>query len=201
MLLFFLALNALVIASLIVVPTRALEATVLVIPPSLTVPNVGINFSVNVTVENVENLYGYQFNLTYPNDILNGTSVVQGPFLKPGTFEVVDFTDNFNATDGIVFVFGLSSNSQGVNGSGTLATITFKSTAANGPRILHLSDVELSSPTLGNLSIPFTQEDGQITVLPEFPFALTLPLLVASTLFVVILRKRAVHSRRKFQSV
>jgi hypothetical protein len=195
MLLLFMALA---LASLTVTRTSAQQATVKVVPASLTVPNVGASFSLNITVENVENLYAYEFKLYYPNDVLNGTKVVEGPFLKKGgttVFAVANFTDNYNATHGLLNVVCLSmeTSSPGVNGSGTLATATFKSTATTGPRILHLYDVKLSDPTPA--SIPLTSADGEVTVVPEFPVALALPLFLVSTLLVIILRKREVNCR------
>jgi hypothetical protein len=185
---------ALMLASVTVTLTKAQQATVRMIPASQTIPNVGLTFSVNVTVEGVDNLYGYEFKLYYPNDVLNGTSVTEGPFLKTGgvstLFSVAKFTDTYNATHGLLNVFCLrtQSDAPGVNGSGTLATIKFKSTSTNGPRVLHLADVELSDPTPA--AIPFTAADGEVTVVPEFPVALTLPLLVVSTLLAIMLRKR-----------
>jgi hypothetical protein len=190
----------LMFASLALTMARAQEATVRVAPASLVVPDVGLTFSVNITVESVENLYGYQFKLYYSNDVLNGTSVSEGPFLKTGgvstLFSVATFTDNYNATNGLADVFCLrtDSNAPGVNGSGTLATVTFKSTSTDGPKILHLDEVELSDPTPA--SIPFTAADGEVTVVPEFPVALPLPLFAVSTLLAIILRKRAVNRRR-----
>jgi hypothetical protein len=190
----------LMFASLALTMARAQEATVRVAPASLVVPDVGLTFSVNITVESVENLYGYEFKLYYSNDVLNGTSVTEGPFLKTGgvptLFSVAKFTDNYNATNGLADVFCLRTDNSapGVNGSGTLAIVTFKSTSTDGPKILHLDGVELSDPTPA--SIPFTAADGEVTVVPEFPVALPLPLFAVSTLLAIILRKRAVNRRR-----
>jgi hypothetical protein len=189
----------LMFASLALTIARAQEATVRVAPASLVVPDVGLTFSVNITVESIENLYGYEFKLYYSNDVLNGTSVTEGPFLKTGgvptLFSVAKFTDNYNATNGLADVFCLrtDSNAPGVNGSGTLAIVTFKSTSTDGPKILHLDGVGLSDPTPA--SIPFTAADGEVTVVPEFPVALPLPLFAVSTLLAIILRKRAVNRR------
>ncbi len=183
----------LMFAGLALTTARAQQATVRVVPQSLTVPNVGLTFSVNITVESVENLYGYEFKLYYPNDVLNGTSITEGPFLKSGgvptLFLVANLTDNYNATNGIADVACLrtASNAPGVNGSGTLATITFKSKSTDGPRILHLDEVKLSDPVPA--SIPFTAADGEVTVVPEFAVALILPLFVISTLLAIILAR------------
>jgi hypothetical protein len=186
-------LLALLFMSITVTQAGAQQATVQVVPASYTVLNVGLTFNVNITVQNVENLYGYEFKLYYPNDILNGTSVTQGPFLKGGGiqifFSVAQFTDNYNATHGLLNVICTrSGNVSGVNGGGTLVAITFKSTSTNGPRTLQLADVALSDPNPA--AIPFTSADGEVTVIPEFPTALILPLLIISASVTLTLRKR-----------
>jgi len=59
------------------------------------VPNVNVTFSLNVTVDNVTGLFGWDFELYYPNDILTGTNITQGKFLKidaaPTFFYIVEF--------------------------------------------------------------------------------------------------------------
>jgi hypothetical protein len=184
--------------------TGAQQTTVRVVPESNTVPNVGLALTVNVTIENVEDLYGLELKLYYPNDVLNGTSVTEGPFLKAGgiatAFLVSDFIDSYNATYGLVNVLCLrTGNVSGVSGNGTLMTITFTSTSTNEMEILHLADVKLSDSN--TTVIPSTTADGEVTVIPEFPAALVLPLLIASTIVAITLRKKMINGRGIFQSV
>jgi hypothetical protein len=157
----------LILAVVFMMRTGTQQTTVEVIPAHYTVPSVGLNLSINVTVQNVKGLYAYGFELYYPRDMLNGTRVTQAPFLKAGgvstLFRVVNFTDNFNATNGFINVFCTrSGNVPGVNGSGTLVTITFRSTSANGPKTLHLANVELANSSIA--AIPCTAVDGEVTV-------------------------------------
>jgi hypothetical protein len=186
----------------------AQETTVYVSPAAYTVPNVGYTFSVNVSVQDVENLAGWAFRLYYPNGILSGSACAEGPFLKSGGvstfFYIVNFTDKYNASDGLLNVFcSRTENVPGANGSGTLATVTFKSlTTTTSPETLHLADVQLSDPN--GTPIALTARDGTVTVVPEFPSGPILPLLVVSTLAVILLRKRMKNhgeSRVKFHSV
>lgn len=186
-------LLAIVVTGLIVVQARAQQATISVVPASYTVPTVGSSFIVNVTVQNVEDLYGWALKLYYPNDVLNGTSMTEGPFLKTGGFHTVfikvNFTDNYNATYGFVnLLCTRTGNVLGANGTGTLATITFKSVSTSGPQTLHLADIGLSDSN--DTAIPFAAVDGEVTVIPEFPTILILPLLLASTSVAVMLRKK-----------
>jgi len=191
---------ALVLAYFVIIQAEAQQATVQVIPASYTVPNVGGTFNINVTVQNVNDLFGFEFKLYYPNNILNGTSATQGPFLKAGGvqtfFAVPNFTDLYNATHGVLNILCTRvGNVSGVNGSGTLATATFRSTSTNGPRILHLADVKLSDPTPAAIS--FTTTDSEVTVIPELPTALILPLLMVSAIVAITLENRTRNHRAK----
>jgi|SRR5271157_729804 len=179
--------------SMTVSQAGAQQATVQVAPASYTVLNVGLTFTVNITVQNVENLYGYGFELYYPNDVLNGTRATEGSFLKTGGistfFSVANFTDNYNATDGLLNVFcSRLGNVQGVNGSGTLVTVTFESTSTNAlSETLQLANVDLSDPTPA--VIPSTTVNGEVRVIPEFSAALILPFLIISASAALILKK------------
>jgi hypothetical protein len=202
----FVVALSLILTLTIMVPTRveAQQATVYISPAAYAVPSVGSTFSVNITVQDVQNLYGWEFKLYYPNDILNGTSAVEGPFLKSGGvntyFLLANFTDNYNATQGQANLLCLRTGEvQGVNGNGTLATITFTSTSANGPEALHLEDVKLSDPNAAQ--IPSTTGDAEVTVIPEFPPTLILPLLTIVASVAVALRKRILNHRGIFHSV
>ena len=91
---------------------------------------IGENFTVNVAIANVTNLYGWEFKLYYNNTMLNGTSVSEGEFLKvqgDTFFGTINFTDTYNATHGIIWATGsLLGNVSGVDGSGVLAEIGFE---------------------------------------------------------------------------
>jgi len=172
---------------------RAQQARVFLAPPSYTVSNVGLTFNVNVTIENVDDLYAWEIKLYYPNDILNATAVAEGPFLKTGgmpTFlHLLNFTDNYSATHGLLHVFcSRVGNVSGISGNGTLAAITLKSIATDGPKALHLDDVKLSNPNPGQIA--YTTADGEVAVVPEFATALILPMLMILTLSAIIFRKK-----------
>jgi len=111
------------------IEVRANGARVYVDPPTRKVL-VGENFLVNVTVENVTNLYGWEFKLYYNSTMLNGTSVSEGEFLTAHGdtyFEPLSFTDVHNATHGIIWATcSLLGNVSGIDGNGVLATIFFE---------------------------------------------------------------------------
>jgi hypothetical protein len=98
-------------------------ATVSVSPSSVTIP-VNQNFTINVTLSGVGDLYGWELQLGWNSTILDAVDVSEGPFLRAGgsTF----FTYTVNATAGNMIVeCTLTGPIPGVSGDGTLATITF----------------------------------------------------------------------------
>jgi hypothetical protein len=127
--------------------------------------SVGDTFSVNITVEDVNDLGGWEFKLYYLSSILNGTNLREGPFLKQGGstyFSTISFTDNYNSTHGIAWATCTLLGPTGVNGNGTLAIITFKAQHL-GTSILSLTDTLLSD----SQPIPHVALNGVVHVLPH----------------------------------
>jgi hypothetical protein len=147
--------------------TFAEGATMQVAPPASTVV-VGTTFTVNVTVTNVTDLAVWEIQLYYLNTILNCTNVTEGPFLeKDGhtQFFASLINNKYNATHGWILAGStLMGNVTGVNGSGTLATITFQAIAA-GDTPLHLTGTTLKDSTPPpRHPIPHTATDGTVHV-------------------------------------
>jgi len=180
------------------------QTLVYVSPATYTVSDVGSSFSVNISIQNVTNLYGWEFKLYYPNGVLNGTAVTEGAFLKSGGvntfFIVADFTDGYNATQGLASLacLRITPDMTGVDGNGVLATITFNTTSNAGPESLHLADVNLSDPNV--TKIPYIKVDGEVTVLPEFSTTSILLVTMMMTLAIVVLRKKNVDHKRVFRT-
>jgi len=175
----------------------AQQTIVCLSPTSYIVPNVNVTFSLNVTIDNVNGLFGWDFELYYPNDILNGTNIAEGEFLKrdgaPTLFCIFEFTDRYNATHGFARAYCMHAglNVTGVNGSGVLATITFKSTSLDDPKFLNLENVELSNRN--GTKIPCTIVNCKVTVVPEFAAILLMPFLIITNLVAVALRRKLHH--------
>jgi hypothetical protein len=128
--------------------------------------NVGDTFSINIIVSNVIDLDGWQFNLYYQSAVLNATGYSEGPFLQTGGsstfFSAYNFTDHYNDTFGVVGLNDVRfSIATGVDGSGTLATITFKA-VGSGPSILNFGNGFLPMKLFdsANKLIPFTPIGG-----------------------------------------
>ena len=167
--------------------------TVQILPESYTVPDIGSTFTINISIQNVNNLYAWELKLYYPSDILNGTTVAEGPFLKtenqPTFFRVLEFTDEYNNAQGriIALCSRFKPGALGARGDGILATITFTSKSANGPKILHLEDVTLIDSNEN--TIPCTTTNSEVTVISELPTTLIPLILIISTLLTIAYRK------------
>ena len=117
-------------------------------------PRVGETFKVDVRVENVTDLSGYQVELTYNNALVHAVSVSNptsflaqpavgvGPTLTPGKV-----------------AFGGFSLAGGVSGSGVLATIEFEAVAGGTTA---LTFAAAPGTNLGGLA--FTATNGSVTV-------------------------------------
>ena len=120
------------------------SAVVFVDPSSVTC-GVGNYFSIDIKIVNVSDLYGWEFKFGWNASLLSESSVTEGSFLNSTgpTF----FTYYLNTTNEhlVVDCNLLGSDTPGVNGTGILATITFR-VKANGACDLSLYDTTLEDP-------------------------------------------------------
>jgi hypothetical protein len=106
------------------------------VSPSSTIAGAGQSFSVNLTVSDVLDLYGWEFKLNWSAAYLDVMNIIEGSFLRNGgeTF----FTFRFDNAEGHLIADGtLLGNVFGVTGTGVLATVTFYVKAA-GESVLDL---------------------------------------------------------------
>lgn len=111
--------------------TMAVPSVTIYVEPLTISISIDETFSINITITGVTDLYGWDVRLYYLNAILNGTEIIEGPFLRAAgetNFLIVDFDDAYNATHGrIVVACMLTGPVSGASGNGTLVTITFNS--------------------------------------------------------------------------
>lgn len=147
---------------------RALAADPVVkVVPATSSIQVGETVVVSVTVEDVTNLFGAEFHLTFNAAVLEvvdadaGTGGVQigmGDFLTPD-FVAQNLADN--ATGTVDFAISQMAPHAAVSGSGTLATITFKG-KAEGTANVAFTSVLLADA--GGGQIPSSSQNGTVTV-------------------------------------
>jgi hypothetical protein len=158
-----LVLGALVAAS----PAHAASITF----DSLT-PNPGDVFTVSVEITDAENLFGFNFNVSYDPSVLAIQAVSRGDiFNGQGApcpecfFEGVRETDAAGNAIGLItfvsdFIF---LGDTGVNGAGTLALLRFQALSTGGDAALLISNLLLSDPDSQPIA-DVLLTNGQITV-------------------------------------
>lgn len=185
---------------------NAQETIVYIDPPSLLISQIGETFSINISISNVTNLFGYDIMLWYNTTMMDCINIewpknhFLTPILNPANiFKIKDIEDDYNETTGAVRVVAtLLDDEPPKNGSGLLVTITFKSTAPDGPSPLKLYwpgypyPVKLSDPDAN--PIPCSGTDGEVTVIPELP-PLSLIFLLIILTFSVYLFKKIQHNQ------
>jgi hypothetical protein len=122
-------------------PPTSAPATQLSVEPATVQGTIGQELTLNVTVSNVTDLYGWEFYLGWNSSLLSFVSVNEGPFLQSGGNTY--FTYYLNTTNEHIIVdCTLEGEVPGVNGDGTLATVTFSTTNA-GQCQLNLYNIDL----------------------------------------------------------
>ena len=169
---------ALLLTMLLSTPTGhgwAQGTMVLIDPPSSEVA-VGGTTTVNIRIDNVSDLFGAEVHLTFDPALLEvvdanpSTAKVE---IQPGTFLSPDFTaqnEVDQAAGKIDFAIALMPPQPLANGSGVLATITFRGKAANTSAIRFVN-VLLAAPE--GVPISASTQDGSITVTPDITPTMT----------------------------
>jgi hypothetical protein len=163
-------LATLVVPSIVTAPTTS---TVFIDAPILWDPTmeIGTEFSIDICVDYVENLWAYQFWLSFDPDVIHGLSVENGPFLgkdtNPARHPVIVVPGaGFDNEVGELKLFGAFIYFSGVpphdrylaDGGGVLATVTFVK-VGDGCTKIHLGEDTRLADKHGE-AIPSTLVDG-----------------------------------------
>ncbi len=183
-------------------------------PITILEEDIGKLFNVTVIIENIPETpgaVGIEFKLRWKSSVLEGVSMVlpSGHFMDPegddeNLWILGDEIDNaFNSTHGqawyaVTFMDmdkAIQTGYAPKHGSGTLAVITFNSTAP-GETDLIFSPKSLKVGDVDGETIPTTGIDGSVTVIPEFPTFMIPLLFMAATAFALILRKKELFKKQ-----
>jgi hypothetical protein len=140
------------------------SSTVLSLEPKTVQSTIRQDFTVNVSISNVSDLYGWQLELSWNSSLLNVENIIEGPMLKSGgnsTFfspVMNNGVGNLSALCTRRLSFGL--NVTGESGNGTLMTIQFE-VIGSGACDLNLYDTQLLDSNLREIS--HTVEDGHFS--------------------------------------
>jgi len=161
-----------VLLSMIVTRSFASFSAAVSVYPQQNSAKVGETFTVDIDIENVSGLQGFDFCLKYPTTILNVSRVEEGAFLAsfgPTFVAKLEIEKDYQMYRGRVWLAVVICGDGFANGSGTLATITFNAIAL-GEGELDLFSVspyrsdQLKLVTCGPEPIPHTVFDGYVIV-------------------------------------
>jgi hypothetical protein len=170
--------------------------------PSTATPALGETFTVNITVSNVQNLYGVDVTLSWNASVLQVLNVnlrlgveshpdgVLHEILPDAEIDVVE--NDVSAETGTYHVAATSVNpAPSFSGNGNIAVLTFNVTKLGHSGLAletELADYPASGET-ANL-IEHTTNAGNINVIPEFPTLITIALLLALATAAVAFSKK-----------
>jgi hypothetical protein len=131
--------------------------------PSSQIVGIGVNFDVNVSVSNVTELYSYQFDLAYNSSVLQYVNMTLGPFLGSDGASVYELP--LNLTPGLIKNYGATrmGTLSGVNGSGVVAKVRFRSLIVGISNLTILNDLFYDSALIN--PIVYTKQNGSVTVM------------------------------------
>lgn len=136
---FLIAILVIVLAYVIL--TSSPSSTVLSVYPQTVQGIADQNFTINVTISNVADLFGWELKLGWNPSLLDVTNVTEGPFLRSTgqTF----FSPQVNNTEGqLIADCSLVGNISGASGQGTLMIVQFN-VKESGTCDLNLHDTQL----------------------------------------------------------
>lgn len=195
----FLSIIAVLIAQLLT-PVRSSPTSIGVAPVSAE-GLLGEFLIVNVTVDDVTDLYLWMFRLRWNKTVLQFNSIHEGPFLeKDGgstsgimltPLSISEINDFGRIDEAACTLIGAV---PGVNGTGTIATLNFTCLSLGSTSLefwmespLHEPATELLDPS--GEPIPHTALPATVNVIPEFSGFAVLLLLIA-ILSIVVLGRR-----------
>ena len=117
------------------------------ISPRYNIMRLNESLQLDIMIADVINLTSWEIEIYYNSTVLNATEIVEGTFLSntgTTTFEIYDFTDNYNSTHGRIWLnCSLTSRDIGASGNGTLTKITFKAKTSEGYSWISLKGTKL----------------------------------------------------------
>lgn len=161
------------------------DASMVIAGPS-SVSDTGNTFTVNLTLVNVNAMWGWSCVITWNHTVVNCTAKTLGPFNPPGG-SFLGVIDNVNG--GIAkLAYGTTEEST-VDGSGIVASLTFLTKA--------LGDVKLNVSSANYIDYPgqvkyegFPVTQATIIIVPEFPTFLIIPLFFITTVAIAVMTRK-----------
>lgn len=169
--------------------------TLYVDPTSLTV---SAPFTIDINITNMEDLYAWEFNVTYDTSILTATNVQEGPFLNASGTKTSQFNKTIDDANGWVYAYcSLIGDVVGTSGGGVLANITFSidSTGTSSLDLHNSKLVEYDFIAKKSYNYPpyhLVEVDGSVTTtaVPEFPLGAAMEIALVAVIIYVLWRHK-----------
>jgi hypothetical protein len=136
------------------------KPTTLYVDPQTSETAVGQDFTVNISISNVADLFGWGSRLSWNATILAIVNETEGTFLR--SHGTTFFYPTINTTGYLILDCTLTDNLTGVSGNGVLATIQFH-VKESGHCDLDLYDTELSDSSEPPHALTHTVVNGQFS--------------------------------------
>jgi len=193
----FLALVLLIPFQTHVTTTHAVPETIVKIEPYSTYANMSETFTINVSVIDVQNLYGLEVAFHWNSSVLEAVKID----VRVAKSDGVLYSPIFTVEDTLVqdegkYLYAATSTSPAPSfyGSGNIVRITFK-VIAFGNSTLDLESQLYDYPPLDrwpriSLPIEHLTVDGSFTIIPEFPNNMILLFFMVTAFLAIIISKR-----------
>lgn len=135
--------------------------------PETTTASISNSFNVQAIIENATSLYSWQLEIFYSRSIINSMNATEGSFLNSSgsTVFLSAFNNDYNATHGRLLVAGsFLGENPGVNGSGILATLTFRAIAVGNSVLYARTTGTVLFDSHGKQIAPINVKNGWVLV-------------------------------------
>jgi hypothetical protein len=166
---------------------KAVADPVIRFSPSSSMVDPGATFVVDVVVDNVVDLGGYDFTVTFNPAVVHVQNVTLGSFLGSTGRTAAPLGPNIDNAAGQFtfggFSFGVAA---GPNGTGTVAQVTLQAVGSGSSTSLAFTQAQLTN-TAAALLLPLTTTPGSVTVSGPNPT----PTSQRGRIYLPVLRKAA----------
>jgi hypothetical protein len=162
-----------------------LDASMDIVAPSSVLDVTGHTFTVNITLVNVNAMWGWSCVITWNSTVVNCTGKALGPF-NPAGGSLLGFIDNVNGK--IPKLAYGTTEEETVTGSGIGAFLTFKTKALGNVNLNVSSANYIDYPDKIVYDLPVNQTT--VIIVPEFPTFLIIPLFFVITAAIAIMTKK-----------
>jgi hypothetical protein len=148
-----------IVSSLLVIASSIASAASVIVDPSSQTADMGDTITVDVRIEDVQGLFGFQFDLRFDSDIIDFDGMEEGDFLKSASSSTFCTTPNTGLSE--ISNIACTSLGESASGSGILYTFQFR-VVGEGTAQVELGGLKLSDSSANQ--IDSSKRDGTVIV-------------------------------------